>query len=72
MKLTINHSLFLSNHANEGGGAIFLVSNDRTGTMAITSSTLEGNRNDRFHTSGLAGIYFLGARRPAISGSVLR
>jgi hypothetical protein len=65
-------SLFLSNQANEGGGAIFFVSNDRTGTMAITSSTLERNRDDRLHTSGLPKIYFLGARRPAITGSVLR
>jgi predicted outer membrane repeat protein len=72
MKLMIDRSLFLSNHANEGGGAIFFVSNDRTGTMAITSSTLEHNRDNRFHTSGLPGIYFLGARRPAITGSVLR
>ncbi|MGZ4219453.1 MAG: hypothetical protein ACXVH3_00005, partial [Solirubrobacteraceae bacterium] len=72
MTLTIGGSLFTGNHANEGGGAIFFVSNDRTGTMAIRYSTLEGNPNDRFQTPGLPGIYFLGARRPAISHSVLR
>ncbi len=72
MTLSIGGSVFTGNHANEGGGAIFFVSNDRTGTMAIRHSTLEGNPNDRFHTPGFPGIYFLGAGRPAISHSVLR
>ncbi|HUO72802.1 MAG TPA: hypothetical protein VMU39_18690 [Solirubrobacteraceae bacterium] len=72
MTLSIGGSLFTGNHAREGGGAIFFVSNDRTGTMAIRQSALTGNVNERFHTPGLPGIYFLGARRPAISGSVLR
>jgi hypothetical protein len=72
MTLSIGGSMFTGNHANEGGGAIFFVSNDRTGTMAIRYSTLEGNPNDRFHTPGFPGIYFLGARRPTISHSVLR
>jgi hypothetical protein len=72
MKLSIGGSVFTGNHANEGGGAIFFVSNDRTGTMAIRRSRLVGNPNDRFHTPGLPGIYFLGARHPAISHSVIR
>ena len=72
MTLTIGGSVFMNNHANEGGGAIFFVSNDRTGTMTITNSVLEHDPNDRFHTPGLAGIYFLGARPPTIAGSVLR
>jgi hypothetical protein len=62
---TVLNSRFIANRANEGGGAIFFVSNDRTGTMAIRHSTLERNRNDRFHTRGLAGIYVLGAHSPA-------
>jgi hypothetical protein len=72
MNLSIGGSLFMDNHANEGGGSIFFVSDNRTGTMAIRDSTLERNRNDRFHTPGLPGIFFLGARRPAITGSVIR
>ena len=72
MTLTIGGSVFTDNHANEGGGAIFFVSNDRTGTMAIRGSVLEDNPNDGFHTPGLAGIFFLGARRPTITGCVLR
>ena len=33
-------------HANEGGGAIFFVSNDRTGTLRIEDSTLRRNPSD--------------------------
>jgi hypothetical protein len=72
MTLTIGGCTFTGNHANEGGGAIFFVSNDRTGTMSIAHSMLQGNPNDAFHTPGLPGIYFLGAHRPAITSSVLR
>ena len=72
MTLSIGGSTFLHNHANEGGGAIFFVSNDRTGTMRITDSTLQDNPNVTFHTPGLAGIFFLGAGRPVITGSILR
>ena len=72
MTLSVTDSVFMGNHANEGGGAIFFVSDDRTGTMAIRDSTLEDNPNDRFHTAGLPGIYFLGARPPTIVGSTLR
>jgi hypothetical protein len=72
MTLTIGGSTFMNNHANEGGGAIFFVSNDRTGTVAIGHSELEHNRNDGFQTAGLPGIFFLGAHRPAISDSIVR
>jgi hypothetical protein len=70
--LTITSSHLSGNHANEGGGAIFFVSNDRTGTLAIKDSVLERNRSDGFQTAGLPGIFFEGAGRPAIVGSVLR
>ena len=72
MTLTIAGSVFTDNHANEGGGAIFFVSNDRTGTMSIRNSTLEDNPSDVFHTPRLPGIYFLGAHSPKIVNSVLR
>ena len=71
-KLTITGSHLADNHAAEGGGAIFFVSNDRTGTLAIEDSVLERNRSDGFQTAGLPGIFFLGAGRPAIVDSVLR
>jgi hypothetical protein len=72
MTLSITGSTFEHNHANEGGGAIFFVSDDRTGTMAISHSTLEDNPNLGFHTAGLTGIFFEGARPPMITSSVLR
>jgi hypothetical protein len=60
------------NHAREGGGAIFFVSNDRTGTMTIDGSTLRRNASDGFETDGYPGIFFLGARPPAVSRSTIR
>jgi hypothetical protein len=72
MTLSVAGSRFVNNDANEGGGAIFFVSDDRSGTMTIAGSTLERNPNAGFHTAGLPGIFFLGARPPAISDSILR
>ena len=60
------------NKAAEGGGAVFFVSNDRTGTMRIESSTLKRNPSAGFETRGYPGIFFLGARNPSVSGSTLR
>jgi hypothetical protein len=71
-RLQITGSRLTGNHAREGGGAIFYVSNDRTGTLAITDSVLQGNPSEGFETRGLPGIFFLGARAPAITRSVLR
>ncbi len=62
-------SLMQDNHANEGGGAIFFVSNDRTGTLAIDRSTLRRNPSDGFRT--FPGVYFLGASR-SVRQSVVR
>jgi predicted outer membrane repeat protein len=72
MALSIGGSLFEDNHATEGGGAIFFVSDNLTGTLEIRRSTLEQNPNLGFQTSGLPGIFFLGAHRPTITASVLR
>ena len=40
---------------------IFFVSNNRTGTMRLESSTLQRNPNDGFQTAGFPGIFFLGS-----------
>lgn len=50
------------NSANEGGGAIFFVSNNHTGTLKIDSSTLRRNPSRGFETKGHPGIFFLGAQ----------
>jgi len=69
--LTLRDSVIQDNVAPEGGGAVFFVSNDRTGTAALVRSTLRRNRSLGFETRGLPGIFFLGARRPSVVGSVL-
>ena len=59
------------NNANEGGGAIFFVSNDRTGTLTIEHSTLHDNPNVGFYTAGYPGIFFLGAGHPVVIDSTI-
>ncbi|MBD3328495.1 SH3 domain-containing protein, partial [Candidatus Peregrinibacteria bacterium] len=49
-----------NNHANEGGGAIFFVSNNKTGNLIIKDSTLSNNPSDGFETKGFPGIYYEG------------
>jgi hypothetical protein len=72
MHLAVGTSTFTGNHANEGGGAIFFVSNDRAGTMSITDSHLTGNPNDGFQSPHLPGIFFLGVQPPTIARTVLK
>ena len=57
------------NHAREGGGAVFFVSNDRTGDLVVRSSRLEDNPSDGFETS--PGIFFLGHRQ-VVEDSIVR
>ncbi len=62
-------SIIEENSAKEGGGAVFFVSNNRTGTMRIDHSTLRHNPSAGFETRGLPGIFFLGARPPTVVDS---
>jgi hypothetical protein len=71
-ELDLGGTLVRGNSALEGGGAVFFVSNNREGTMRIRRSTLEFNLSEGFETQGLPGIFFLGARRPSVTHSVLR
>ena len=57
------------NHAREGGGAVFFVSNDRSGFLEIRSSTLRNNPSDGFESD--PGIFFLG-RDQIVVDSVVR
>jgi hypothetical protein len=61
----------LNNHANEGGGAIFFVSNDRTGSLKIQDSQLRDNTSEGFETSGYPGIFYLGSGPPQVSNSTI-
>jgi hypothetical protein len=69
--VTVAGSIIEHNQANEGGGALFYVSNDRTGTLAIRGSTLRNNPSKGFYTDGYPGIFFLGAGKPSVSSSTL-
>ena len=59
------------NTANEGGTAIFFVSNDRTGTLHIENSALWNNPKGTFETAGYPGIFYLGSGDPLIINSTL-
>jgi hypothetical protein len=56
------------NHAREGGGAVFLVSNDRSGVLTIRDSTLRDNPSDGFQTD--PGIFFLGRDQRVIRSAI--
>jgi hypothetical protein len=58
--LEVCGSTLTDNTANEGGGAIFFVSNDRTGTLRIDRSHLSNNPSLGFETD--PGIYVLAGK----------
>ena len=57
-RLVVAGTLMRHNHAREGGGAIFYVSNDLSGTLHLRWSTLSDNVSERFETR--PGIFYLG------------
>jgi S-layer homology domain len=72
MTLRVLGTRIESNHANEGGGGIFFVSNNRTGHLVIEDSVLRSNPSDGFETSGYPGIFYLGSGPPQVTGSVIQ
>jgi hypothetical protein len=60
-----------NNHAREGAGAIFFVSNDNTGTLRIQQSTLHHNPSGQFHTLGYPGIFFHSRGHPIVTDSTI-
>jgi hypothetical protein len=67
--LRLDGTLMEGNQAREGGGAIFFVSNDRTGTMTLSDSTLRDNPSLGFET--YPGIFFLGAKASFVDGTTV-
>ena len=63
--VTIDGTVIAGNSAREGGGAVFFVSNDRTGTLRIEHSRLRGNPNAGFQTAVLPGRLLPGPGYPA-------
>jgi hypothetical protein len=60
------------NHANEGGGAIFFVSNDHTGSLIIKDSVLRRNPSAGFETAGFPGIFVQASGPPQVTNSTLQ
>jgi len=71
--LNITSSLLENNIANEGGSAVFFVSNDRSGSVTIKDSITQNNPRGTFETADLPGFYVL-AKAPAnvINSQILR
>ena len=71
--LNITGSLLENNTANEGGSAVFFVSDDRSGSITIKDSTTRNNPRGTFETPDLPGFYVL-ASGPAqvINSQILR
>lgn len=69
--LTLCGVSMTDNSAAEGGGAIFFVSNDRTGSLVIKDSVLRHNPSGGFETKGYPGIYVLAKGPPEVSGSTI-
>ncbi|WP_218040817.1 hypothetical protein [Acrocarpospora macrocephala] len=65
-------SVIQNNTAREGGGAIFFVSNDMTGTLRIEKSRLRNNPSAGFETRGYPGIFYKGAGKPQVVASTLK
>ncbi len=61
-------SLITDNTANEGGGAIFYVSNDRSGTLIVEDSTLQRNPSGEFETD--PGIFVLSGDTQYIDSTI--
>jgi len=70
--LTVCGTHIANNTANEGGGAIFFVSNDRSGSLIIEDSVLENNPSDGFETQGYPGIFVLANGDPQVTNSIIR
>ncbi|MEO7111887.1 MAG: hypothetical protein ABI183_15700 [Polyangiaceae bacterium] len=71
--MNLTSSLIEDGMANEGGTAIFFVSNNKTGSINITDSTTRNNPKGTFETADLPGFYVL-AKGPAnvVNSQILR
>jgi len=63
--MSVDGSLIENDKANEGGSAIFFVSNNKSGTITIKDSVTRGNPRGTFETPDLPGFFVI-AKQPAI------
>lgn len=64
-------TVIADNTAIEGGGAVFFVSNNRTGNLRIDQSTLQRNTSLGFETAGYPGIFHLGQGPPQVTNTTI-
>ena len=69
--LRLCNTTIAENYAREGGGAIFFVSNDRSGSLFIDKSYLRKNTNEGFSTQGYPGIFVLAKDPPHLTDSLI-
>ncbi|CAN5815253.1 hypothetical protein BH11MYX4_BH11MYX4_55330 [soil metagenome] len=71
--MNVTGSLIENDKANEGGSAIFFVSNNKTGSITIKDSMTRNNPRGTFETPDLPGFYVI-AKQPAsiINSQILR
>ena len=71
--LQVTSSLLENNQANEGGSAIFFVSNNMTGSLTIQDSITRNNPRGTFEAATLPGFYVI-AKGPApiVNSQILR
>jgi hypothetical protein len=71
--LNITGSVIEDNKANEGGSAVFFVSNDKSGSITIKSSLTQRNPRGTFETPDLPGFFVI-AKQPAevVDSKILR
>ena len=69
--LTLCSDRIQNGHANEGGGAIFFVSNDKSGSLIIQDSVLTHNPSDGFETQGYPGIFVIANGNPQVTNSTI-
>jgi hypothetical protein len=69
--LTLQGVKMTDNTANEGGGAIFFVSNDKSGSLVIEDSFLSHNPSGKFETPGYPGIFVLAKGDPQVKNSTI-
>ncbi|MBX3225707.1 MAG: hypothetical protein KIT84_30980 [Labilithrix sp.] len=59
------------NKANEGGSAIFFVSNDQTGSLFIKDSFFKNNPKGKFQTAGFPGMFIKAKGTPTVTNSTI-
>ena len=69
-QLTLCGVNILGNSAQEGGGGVFFVSNNRTGNLTIQDSVLSANTSGKFQN--FPGMFVLAQRTPALLNSLVQ